>query len=176
MYAYWPSHFSFVVVAAARHPLSVGDFHCPLCHVNELKWIRQTGGRRRQRARAGDGLDRVRDRRGRGIGLGKQQLRSRSVSSRCIILAPVPRLSLVPVLVRCPSSRFSSCRKNNRNSSSPHEERRRKEEEDQERTNAVTSLMCCQCYVLREFFNAFSRSAGRKGKQKQKWEDPLCEG
>ena len=32
--------------------------------------------------------------------------------------------SLVPVLVRCPSSRFSSCRKNNRNSSSPHEESR----------------------------------------------------
>ena len=44
-----PSHFSFVVVAAARHPLSVGDFHCPLCHVNELKWIRRTGGRRRRR-------------------------------------------------------------------------------------------------------------------------------
>ena len=105
MYANSPPHFSFVVVAAARHPLSVGDFHCPLCHVNELKWIRQTGGRRRQRARAGDGLDGVRDRRDRWIGLGKQQLRSRSVSSRsvyysCTCAASLPRPRFGPLSIQ----------------------------------------------------------------------------
>ena len=34
--------FAFDVVAAARHPLSLDDFPCPLHHVNELNWIRRT--------------------------------------------------------------------------------------------------------------------------------------
>ena len=32
--------------------------------------------------------------------------------------------------------------------------------------NAVTSLMCCQCHVLREFFNAFAKVEGRKNNKK----------
>ena len=45
-------------------------------------------------------------------------------------------------------------------------ERKKKEEKTRIFRNAVTSLMCCQCHVLREFFNAFSL-VGRKEQKKK---------